>query len=109
MLIFFQRISTDIFIPSPLDKIEVRMEVENIVVHPDYNKLAIHDADIALLNVKQPTSDICVQEKVANSHQDLLLLFDLQIWPACFPSSEEDYVDLEDSFVRILDHFKLNI
>ena len=47
-----------------MDENEVRMEVDNIVIHPDYNKLVVHDADIALLNVKQPTSNICVQEKV---------------------------------------------
>ena len=49
-----------------MDENEVRMEVDNIVIHPDYNKLVVHDADIALLNVKQPTSNICVQEKVMN-------------------------------------------
>ena len=69
-----------------MDENEVRMEVDNIVIHPDYNKLVVHDADIALLNVKQPTSNICVQEKVVNkdtmkSYNSFNLRFGLLVFP----------------------------
>ena len=77
----------------------MRMEVENVVIHPDYNKLVVHDADIALLNVKQPSTNICVQEKVVDLKKTFKP-FKLQIWPACFPSEEDDYADLEDSLVK---------
>ena len=42
----------------------MRVEVERIVVHPDYNSPAQHDNDIALIKVKSAGGELCRKDKV---------------------------------------------
>ena len=79
-----QRVSTDIFQPSPIDEAEVRLKIEEIVLHPDYGVVTQHDSDIAVLKVATPDTPLCTRDK---------------IWPACYPAADDDYGDQEDTEV----------
>ena len=42
----------------------MRVEVESIVTHPDYNIPTLHDNDIALIKVKSSGGELCRKSKV---------------------------------------------
>ena len=78
-----------------MEQTEVRLEVESVVVHPEYNTGTLHDNDIALIKVKAGTPQFCSRGKVS-----LPLCGDdgvtspCQVWPACPPQQGEDYSGL---------------
>ena len=51
------------------------MEVERIVVHPDYNSPALHDNDIALIKVKSGGGEFCTKNKVRLKAGCKILMF----------------------------------
>ena len=42
----------------------MRVEVESIVAHPDYNSPTLHDNDIALIKVKSGGGELCRKSQV---------------------------------------------
>ena len=60
----------------------MRVEVVSVVVHPDYNSPSLHDNDIAVIKVKSVGTELCTENKV---------------WPACYPSPDEDYAAEPDT------------
>ena len=60
----FQRVSTDIFETSPLDDDEVRLVIDQIVLHPQFGVTTQYDSDIAVLKVRTPQTTFCAREKV---------------------------------------------
>ena len=63
---------------APLDTNEERLDITEIVRHPDYNWITLEN-DIALLRVSG--SFTCSKDK---------------IWPACWPSSQVRYIREEN-------------
>lgn len=82
-------------VPSPLDRNEVRMDVAEIVVHPEFRLVGVHarerqprfffnglnltvvENDLAVLKVKNPETLQCEERK---------------IWPACLPEKGKSYI-----------------
>ena len=60
----FQRVSTDIFETSPVDDDEVRLVIDQIVLHPQFGVTTQYDSDIAVLKVRTPQTTFCAKEKV---------------------------------------------
>jgi hypothetical protein len=52
-----------------LDEGEIRMEVEDIFIHPNFDEV-LNDFDVAVVKVRPPPDGLCSQGKV---------------WPACWP------------------------
>jgi len=68
---------------SPLDINEVRLDISNIIIHPEYNP-ASSDADIAVIQVSDPSLLECRENAV---------------WPACLPSRGESYAGNTETVV----------
>ena len=57
-------ISGSVFIPSPFEATEKRLQVEKVVLHPQYSVSPQYDSDIALIFVNNPSTTFCEQGKV---------------------------------------------
>ena len=66
--------STDIFQPSPVDEAEVRLKIEEIVLHPDYGVVTQHDSDIAVLKVATPDTPLAPETRYGQHVTPLLLM-----------------------------------
>ena len=69
----FQRVSTDIFETSPVDDDEVRLVIDQIVLHPQFGVTTQYDSDIAVLKVRTPQTTFCAKEKVKSSISSLVI------------------------------------
>ena len=69
----FQRVSTDIFETSPVDDDEVRLVIDQIVLHPQFGVTTQYDSDIAVLKLRTPQTTFCAKEKVKSSISSLVI------------------------------------
>jgi len=68
---------------GPLDSNEVRLTINNIIFHPDYDSASFM-ADIAVIQVSDPSRLKCMVDIV---------------WPVCFPNRGQNYAGNSDTLV----------
>jgi len=98
ILLAFGAHTLGVNVTAPLDVNEVRLPVEEVIIHPSYNILTLHigisvrsnlnlnvwENDIAILKVKNGSKLECKKKS---------------IWPACLPNKDFEYGGWERSVV----------